>query len=174
MPLIFFVAARLGAAAVDFLGQGVVENVGNQRGFAAAADPGDDRHGAEREADVDFLQVVFRGAFDAYRGSVPGAAHGGDVDLARPFHVLAGERILGVFHLFGRAGGDEVPAEAAGAGAEIDDVVGPVDGVFVVLDDEDGVAEIAELGERVEQPVVIARVEADGGFVEHVEHAAEF
>ena len=45
----------------------------------------------------------------------------------------------------GRAVGDEVAAVLAGAGAEVEDVVGVADGVFVVLDDEDGVAEVAQV-----------------------------
>ena len=42
-----------------------------------------------------------------------------------------------------RAFGDDVAAVAAGAGAEVEDLVGVADGVFVVLDDEDGVADVA-------------------------------
>jgi hypothetical protein len=40
--------------------------------------------------------------------------------------------------------GDDLATEAAGAGAEVDDIIGVADGFFVVLDDEDGVAEVAE------------------------------
>jgi hypothetical protein len=47
------------------------------------------------------------------------------------------------------------------------------DGVFVVLDDEDGVAEVAKLDEGFDEAVVVALVEADGGLVEHVEDAAQ-
>ena len=75
--------------------------------------------------------------------------------------------------LCGRAVGDEVAAVLAGAGAEVEDVVGVADGVFVVLDDEDGVAEVAEVFEGLEEALVVALVEADGGLVEHVEDAAE-
>ena len=73
----------------------------------------------------------------------------------------------------GRAFGDDVAAETAGAGAEVEDVVGVADGVFVVLDDEDGVAEVAEVFEGLDEALVVALVEADGGLVEDVEHAAE-
>ena len=58
------------------------------------------------------------------------------------------------------------------AGAEIDDVVGAADGFFVVLDDEHGVAEVAQVFERGEQALVVAMVQTDGGLVENVEHAA--
>ena len=42
-----------------------------------------------------------------------------------------------------------------------------------MLDDEHGVAEIAQPLERDQQPVVVALVEADRGLVEHVEHARQ-
>ena len=53
---------------------------------------------------------------------------------------------LGVGHDFGgRAGCHDEAAVFASAGAEVEEVVGFAHGVFVVLDDEDGVAEIAEV-----------------------------
>ena len=52
-------------------------------------------------------------------------------------------------------------------------MVGGPHRVFVVFDDDDRVAEVAEFGECVEQPLVVARVEADRRFVEDVEHADE-
>ena len=75
--------------------------------------------------------------------------------------------------LVGGADGDDFAAADAGAGAEVDQVVGGPHRVFVVFDDDDRVAQVAELGERVEQALVVARVEADRGFVEDVEHADE-
>ena len=61
----------------------------------------------------------------------------------------------------------------AGARAEIDQVVGRANRLLVVLDDEHGVAEIAQLAERGEQPPVVALVQADRRLVEHVEHARQ-
>src|SRR3546814_13971283 len=61
----------------------------------------------------------------------------------------------------------------AGAGTHVDDVVGVADGVLVMLDDEDGVAEIAEALEGDQQAVVVALVEGDRGPVEDVEDARE-
>src|SRR5580692_12343373 len=61
----------------------------------------------------------------------------------------------------------------AGSGAEIDDVVGAANGFFIVLDYEDGVAEIAQIFERGEQASVIAMMQTDGRLIEHVEDAAQ-
>ncbi len=53
--------------------------------------------------------------------------------------------------MLGLALRDEMTAGLACAGTEIDHEIGAANGVFVVLDDEDGVAEIPKLLERTEQ-----------------------
>ena len=50
-------------------------------------------------------------------------------------------------------------------------MVSGADGVFVVLDHDDGVAQIAQAFERLKQPVVVALVQADGGLIKDIEHA---
>ena len=67
--------------------------------------------------------------------------------------------------------GQELAAELAGAGAEIEQMVGGAEDVGVVLDDEDGVAEVAQLFEDANEPGGVAGVQADGGLVEDVERA---
>ena len=64
-------------------------------------------------------------------------------------------------------------AEFAGAGAEVEQMVGGADDVGVVLDDEDGVAEVAERVHDADELGGVAGVQADGGLVEHVECADE-
>ena len=59
----------------------------------------------------------------------------------------------------------------AGTRADVDDVVRGADRVFVMLDDDQGVADVAQPEQRLDQAVVVALVQADGGLVEHVQHA---
>ena len=87
--------------------------------------------------------------------------------------IVAGEGVGVVADFVDGAGGEEFAAEFAGAGAEIEEVVGGADDVGIVLDDEDGVAEIAQLFQDVDEARGVARVQADGGLVEHVERADE-
>src|SRR5579863_4119214 len=47
------------------------------------------------------------------------------------------------------------------------------DRVLVVFNDKDGIAQVAELLERMNQPGVVALVESDGWFVENVQNAAK-
>ena len=69
--------------------------------------------------------------------------------------------------------GDDLAAMDTRAGAHIDDVIGGADRVLVMLDDEDGVAEIAQAAQRGEQHVVVALMQADAGLVEDVEDAGQ-
>ncbi len=61
----------------------------------------------------------------------------------------------------------------AGAGADIDHVVGGADRVLVVLDHDHGVAEVAQPFQRLQEPRIVALVQADRGLVEHVKDAGE-
>ena len=69
------------------------------------------------------------------------------------------------------ARGEELAAELAGAGAEVEQMVGGAEDVGVVLDDEDGVAEVAQVFEDADEAGGVAGVQADGGLVEDVERA---
>ena len=64
-------------------------------------------------------------------------------------------------------------AALAGAGADVDDVVGAADRVLVVLHHHQRVALVAQALQRVQQDAVVARVQADGRLVEHVAHALQ-
>ena len=101
------------------------------------------------------------------------------LDRAFAAQVRAGQRSVGsvgpvaLEQRLRRPLEDHVAAVLAGAGPEIDDVVGGADRLLVVLDDDDGVAEIAQPRQRREQRAVVALVQADRRLVEHVEHAGQ-
>ena len=153
--------------------QRAIENVVDQRAFAAAAHAGDNGHDAERNADVDVLQVVLARAVYGEPLAGERARLVAMEDAAGAGQIAAGERLRAGHDLFRRALGDDVTAQAPRAGAEVDNIVGVADGVFVVLDHEHRVAQVAQLYEGLDQAVVVALVQADGGLVEHVKHAAQ-
>ena len=59
------------------------------------------------------------------------------------------------------------------AWAHVDHVIGGADRLLVMLDDDDAVAEIAQAVQRLEQPRIVALMQADGRLVQHIEHAGE-
>ena len=126
----------------------------------------------DREGDVDVLEVVHARAADGepLQRHAPLA---GELDAAAPGEILAGQRGLVGHDLLRRALGHDAAAVLAGAGPHVDDVVRQAHGLLVVLHDDDGVAEVAQAQQRLDEAAVVALVQADAGLVEDVEHADE-
>ena len=166
------VGARAQPRPVQPVGDRPVEDLVDQGGLARARDAGDAAEHAEREADVDVLEVVLARAanHELVAGRPPLLRHR-DRPLAA--QVLAGEGLRSSRELRRRALRDDLAAVLAGAGAEVDDVVGGADRALVVLDHDHRVAEVAQPLERVDQLLVVALVEADRRLVEDVEDADE-
>ena len=73
---------------------------------------------------------------------------------------------------FGRPLGDDPAAAGAPFGAEVDEPVGGLDDVEVVLDDDDRVSLPLEAVEHVQQLADVVEVEPGGRLVEDVEGLA--
>ena len=72
-----------------------------------------------------------------------------------------------------RAFGHDMAAMHARAGPDIDHIIGGHDRVFVMLDDDHRIADVAQPPQRIEQPRIVALMQPDRGLVEHVEHAGQ-
>jgi hypothetical protein len=141
----------------------------DQRALPRAGDAGDDAQHPERDVDVDVAQVVGRGAADLQRAG--GLPHG--LLQADPVvEVAAGDRAAGPQPV-DRALEHDLAAGGAGARAEVDDVVGDRHHLRLVLDDEHGVALVAQPQQQVVHPLDVVRVQADGGLVEDVGDVGE-
>ncbi|NZA02359.1 hypothetical protein H0I39_12400 [Ottowia beijingensis] len=87
--------------------------------------------------------------------------------------IAPGGRIRRGLQVSRRALGHQPAAAHAGAGADVDQVLGAADGVLVVLDHHQGVALVAQRVQRIEQDAVVACMQSDGRLVEHVAHALQ-
>ena len=87
-------------------------------------------------------------------------------DTIYPVHAPVCQR-------FGRPGAQNIAAVFTRSGAEVHHEIGRLNHITVVLHDKDGVPQVAEIGQRLDELVVVARMEADGGLVEHIEHAGQ-
>ena len=85
--------------------------------------------------------------------------------------IVAGHRVGHGVEACHGPGVDDLATVLARPGADIDDPVALSDRLLIVLDHEHGVAEIAEPGERVDQPSVVTLVQADRRLVEHIQGA---
>src|SRR5579862_5022500 len=85
--------------------------------------------------------------------------------------IFSGVRVRIARDLLRGAGGNDAAAGVSALGAEINDPVGGLDDVEIVLDDEDGSAALEKLAKRAEEFLNIVEVQAGGGLVENVQHA---
>ena len=151
----------------------LVQRVHDKRGFAAAGHAGDAGEGAERKAGADVFQVVAARVHDAEDAILlHRAAHPG-LRCAGARQIIAGQR-LGIRRDLRRgAFRDHVAAVDAGGRTHVDQMVGRADRVLIMFHNKNGVAEVAQPAQRDQQAFVVALVQADRRFVEHVQHAGE-
>ena len=127
-----------------------------------------------RKSDVDGCEVV--GPRAPHRDPLPllagprGLRHR---DRLLPAQVLPGQALPACDDGGGLALGHDLAAVDARARPHVHDIVGAADRVLVMLDHEHGVAEVAQVAQRAEQARIVALMQADGGLVEHVEHAGQ-
>ena len=166
------VRARLDARAVEPVRERLEDDLVHERRLAGAGDAGHADELPDRELDVDVLEVVLRRAAHREHAAVVVAplGHG---DLARAREELARDRLLVALDLRGRPFGDDLAAVQARARPHVDEPVGAAHHLLVVLDDDDGVADVAQPLERPDEARVVALVEADRRLVEDVEDADE-
>ena len=74
-------------------------------------------------------------------------------------------------HCVARAGENQFAAVFARAGAEIEHVIGGQDRVRIVLHHQQRVAQIAQALQNFNQAVRVARMQADGRLIQHVQRA---
>ena len=169
---VFKAARRDGRGAVQRPRRDGIEGVVHQRRLAGAGNAGNASEQAGRQIDGDVLQVVAACLHQTQHAlAVEGRAFFGDGDGFGAGEELPGDGLIATHHFVERAGDDDFAAVNASAGADVDDVVGGANGFLVVFHHQHGVAEIAQVRQRSEQPGVVALVQADGRLVQDVHHA---
>ena len=159
--------------AVQLGTQRLEQHLVDQRGFSAAADAGDTGERPQRDGHVDMLQVVLPGAADGQQPAIAPAALCRQGDGAFAAEILARQAVRVRHDLLRGAAGHHLPAQGAGAGANVNKVIGGAHCVLVVLHHDEGIAQIAETLQRGQQLVVIPLVQADGGLIQNIQHAHE-
>ena len=167
------VSARSILRPVQHRGEGAVENVVHERRLARSRDTGHAGEGPERDLHRHALQVVLARVVDRDEVPAPLSAGRRNRDRERAREVASGERVRVRHDLVGRPDRDDVAAELAGAGAEVDDVIGRANRLLVVLDDQHGVADVTQPPERVEEPPVVALVQSNRRLVQDVQDSDE-
>src|SRR5438874_4758754 len=129
-----------------------VQNVLDERRFAAAGNPRNRDEQTKRDLDVEIAQVVLARSFDANdAGRIHPATDFGNRYLQLTAQVTPSDRILVGAHFIDGAFGDDEAAVLSRTRPEVDQMIGRLHRLFVVLDDNDSVAEVTELAKGVEK-----------------------
>ncbi len=136
--------AGLLARTVEFMRKRAIENVVDQCAFARSADARDDGHDADREAGMKVLQVVAACAVDGDPLVRQGARIFAVQDAQLTAEIASRERGGRVHDLRRRSFCDHMAAQFACAGSEVENVIRVANCLFIVLDDEHGVAQVAQ------------------------------
>ena len=152
-----------------------VDDVVHERGLARSADAGDARRTTPSGISTSmFLRLCSVAPSDRAAAARPAGGVSAGTGIASSSRRYFAVSDRGSFEQSGdRAGVDDAAALLARAETEIDDLVGDANHVGVVLDDEHGVALVAQLLEDRDQPLVVARMQADRRLVEHVQRVDE-
>ena len=143
MPSILWCCAGRHLRLVDALHQHRQQDVAHERRLPDAATPGDGDEAAERDVDVDVARLCSRAVVHVELLEAGVRRMLRQRDRLRARQVLAGDRLLDLREARDRAAVDDVAAMLAGAWTDVDDPVALADGLFVVLDDDHRVSEIA-------------------------------
>ena len=156
--------------AHQLLAQCPVQDLVDQRAFAGAGNPCDRDKAAQREFYVDVFQVILFGAHHLQESAAAGTAARGQGDTLGAGKVLPGDGFPAGFDARHRAAVYHVPAVDARARADIDDIIGGLHRFLVVLHHNNGIAQVAQVFQRLYQSGVIPLVQSDGGLVQNIQH----
>lgn len=124
------------------------------------------------------VSLLLRGALAAWRWRLLlrfrrfGLLRARRAALQHLVEIAAGVAALRRDDIGGRASGDDLAAAIAALGSEIDDPIGRLDDLEIMLDDDDAIALIDEFVQHFEQFCDIVEMQARRRLVENVERAA--
>ena len=163
-----FAGLRLGS--VFLKSNGLIQDLIYKRGLAAAGHAGHTGNNALGERYIDAPQVIFSCIVNGDKALVGGSALAGYGYHLSAAEVLPRHRALAGAYLLDRSGADDLTAVNARSGADIHDKVRRSNGVLVMLNDNECIAEIPQILESFQKLFVITLVQADARLIEDIEH----
>ena len=183
------VGADGGAGPVQLAGQSVVEDFVDERTLAAAADAGNGDEVPSGKATSMFFRLFWRAPLTSGLRGCSGfdprqslRLHPAGLDGSRRFVgtgiAFLPERYCPVSDASPSESASASPsgdlaAAIAGAGAEIEQIIGGGDHLAIMFDQDQRVAEIAQVFQGLAGAGVIARMQADGRFIKDVKDAGQ-
>ena len=169
----FLIRTHRARRTVNGIRKGRCDGVGNQGALTRSRHAGNNRKRTKLDLGGNVFEVVGAGARDLKAAATGFAAFFGHTD-----HPLAGQ--IGARHRFGtrhdigrRSCRNHVSAVNARTGAHIDHVVGSANRILIVLDDDNGIADIAQALKCLDQAFVVALMKTNRRLIQNVQNAHE-
>ena len=157
--------------AMELGSQFFIENIVDQRGFAAARNARHAGHRSKRDVDINMLEIVLACAANLQEMPVAFSAFGRHGDRAFAGKILARNGFLTGADILITAGANDLTAVYAGARADVDDMIRRAHRILVVLDNDQGVPKVAQMIQRLQQLLVVSLMQANGRLVQYIQHA---
>ena len=145
------------------------QDLQHQRTLAGPRHAGDAGQQPQWKLRVHRFQIMLAGAHDREKPLGPPRARGQRHPFL-PAQILPGQRVGMPHDVRGRPLRHDGPAVHAGAGPHVHDMIRHAHGRGVVLHDQHGIAQIAQPQQGLQQPVIIALVQADTRLVQDIQH----
>ena len=158
---------------VELGSQGIIENIVYQGRFAAAAYACYDSKDSERNADINIFEIVGAGAVNRQHPAIALPAMLRNRDEFAAAKIGTGNRFRHLLNFFYRALGHHFTAMLACSRTDVDNLVGSIHRFLVMLNNNQRIAQIAQMLERFQQLAVIALMQADARFVQNIQHARQ-
>ena len=172
-PLELLVRPHKARGMMDGVGERRCQRIGNKRALARARNARHHGEGAELDLRRHVLEVVGARPGDLKAAALGFAPLFRQANHAPARKVGAGER-AGARHDFLRGTrAHDLATVLSRPGAHIDHEIRSADGVLVVLDHDDGIAQVAKALKRSDEPLVISLMQADRRLVQNVQDAHE-
>ena len=144
-----------------------IKDISHKRRFSRPAHSGYHRHDIKRETHVDIFQVIMHGAF--YLDVIvprPSLHRNGNAFSAGK--IFGSITTLGIYQSFYRTLIDDFSSQTPGLRADVDDIIGRADNVFVVLDDNYCITQLLKPTQNLNKQSGIARMQPYTRFVENI------
>src|SRR5690606_25622344 len=141
----------------------------NQTGFSGTGNAGYQDEFAKWEVYADIFQVIAGRAFQREHLPVAIPSLFWNSDLPLSIQIACCQRVS-IHNLPRGALRDDLTAMYAGFRPHVASVVGMYNHVFIVLNNENGVADIPQILQRVYQALVVPLMQSDTRLVENIKH----
>ena len=153
--------------AIQFIGERLIEDLIDQRTLSRTGYAGHAGKYSERELYVDVLQIVLRCAEDCQ----PACRFSSCLrnrDLQSSGQIRSGDRFSAVLDILRASRRHNLSAMLPGAGTDVNQEVCSTHGVFVMFDDNHGIAQIPQVIQRIQKFVVVPLVKSDGRLIQNI------